>query len=76
MSGKPQSPTRGDAIDPAIMGVDLGDPGGDKAAISVTATGSIDNANRRIRLAGLVLKCDPAMLTAIEGIMGMRGPGE
>lgn len=37
---------------------------------------SIKTANRRATLAALVMKCDPAMITALEGTIGIRGPGE
>ena len=37
---------------------------------------SIKTANRRATLAALVMKCHPAMITAIEGVMGLRGAGK
>jgi len=38
---------------------------------------SLNTAKRRRRLSDLVLnKLDAAMLTAIEGIIGIRGPGK
>ena len=37
---------------------------------------SIKTANRRATLAALVMKCDPAMMSAIEGVMGLKGAGE
>ena len=40
---------------------------------NIAASRSIEIADRRRRLARLVLICDPAMVTALEGVMGLRG---
>ena len=42
-------------------------------AAAEEATRSIEIADRRRRLARLVLICDPAMVTALEGVLGLRG---
>ena len=37
------------------------------------ATRSIEIADRRRELAEAVLTCDPAMVTALEGVLGLEG---